>query len=384
MTDFVCNLCGATNRAVLKEMGREVASCTTCGSTVRLRALIQLLSVELFGIGAPMTEFPKRKGLRGLGMSDSHRFAEALADRFSYTNTYYHQEPRFDVLAMDERHLGQYDFIVSSEVMEHIPPPPERGFETLFRLLKPNGVLLLTVPYTLERSTQEHFPELHDFTVAELRGGLVLVNRKRDGGLETFDDLVFHGGGGSTLEMRRYSEQSLRDLLKEVGFSSVRIAAEPATEFGVTVPEDWSLPIAARKGPFSCDASGVAEIMGEYRAICARNSKLHAEYLAIEAELKAVREWTKNREIELTAELVERTRWVERLEGQLAERTTWAQALEKDLDHHVKLAQAFQSEFQERSGWAEELQQDLEKTREELKHLRNRLWVRMGRKIGRA
>jgi len=384
MTAFHCNLCGAKNEAVLETMGREEASCTQCGSTVRLRGLIHLLSVELFGISAPMTEFPRRKGLRGLGMSDSHLFAKALEDRFSYTNTYYHKEPRFDVIAMDERHLGQYDFIVSSEVMEHIPPPPERGFETLFRLLKPNGVLLLTVPYTLEASTQEHFPELHDFTIAELRGGLVLVNKTREGKLETYDNLVFHGGGGSTLEMRRYSEQALRDLLKQVGFSSVRIAADACLEFGVTMPEDWSLPIAARKGPFRYDANDVAELVTDYRALCAKNNKLHQEYLAIEDELKSVRAWTLSRETEMTAELVERTRWVERLEGQLKERTAWAHDLEKDLEHHVKLAHKFQSEFQERSEWVVQLQAELERAQAELKALQNRLWVRMGKRIGRA
>ena len=136
-------------------MGREVPSCFDCGSTVRLRGLIHLLSIELFGVSVPMAEMPRRKGLRGLGMSDSARFAAALEDRFSYTNSFYHKEPRFDVLAMDERHFGQYDFIISSEVLEHIPPPPERGFEALFRMLKPRGVLLLTVPYTLKESTED-------------------------------------------------------------------------------------------------------------------------------------------------------------------------------------------------------------------------------------
>ena len=39
------------------------------------------------------------------------------------------------------------------------------------------------------------------------------MNWTADGRIETFDDLVFHGGPGSTLEMRVFSEDALRGLL---------------------------------------------------------------------------------------------------------------------------------------------------------------------------
>ncbi len=384
MTTFVCNLCGTENQAELESLGREVASCMRCRSTVRLRGLIHLLSVELFGVSVPMSEMPRRKGLRGLGMSDSPDFAEALADRFSYTNTYYHKELRFDVIAMDERHFGQYDFIVSSEVMEHVPPPPERGFETLFRMLKPRGVLLLTVPYTLEAATHEHFPELHDFNIAELRSGLVLINRTRDGRIETFDNLVFHGGGGSTLEMRRYSERALREILTGIGFSSVRIAAEPCAEFGVPAHENWSLPIAARKGAFVYEANDVAELVLGYREMFAKIRGLKDEIKERVAETDEIRTWMINREKQLTADLIDRTKWAERLEKQLEERTAWARSLEKDLDHHVDLATKLKGEFDERSEWALKLQEEAAQARAELEKLRSRRWVKIGRNLGRV
>jgi len=58
-------------------------------------------------------------------MSDLPDVASRLADKFDYTNTFYHQEPSFDVTHPDVRDRGRYDFILSSEVMEHVPPPIE-------------------------------------------------------------------------------------------------------------------------------------------------------------------------------------------------------------------------------------------------------------------
>jgi SAM-dependent methyltransferase len=348
--EFICNLCGTPNSVPPEALGREVPSCTQCGSTVRMRALTHLLSMELFGVSLPMTEFPRRKGLRGLGMSDSPALAAPLEDRFDHTNTFYHREPRFDVLAMDERNFGRYDFIVCSEVLEHIPPPPERGFETLFRMLKPRGVLLLTVPYTLDTEIREHFPDLDDFTIAELRGGTVLVNKTADGRVEIFDSLVFHGGGGSTLEMRRYTESALRAILADVGFESVRIAGEAHLPFGILHGNNWSLPIAARKGPFVHDASDVAELVEDYR------------------------------------DLLKHTRAIEK---QFADRTVWAQTLEKESQEHVALIRGLQAEFEERTQWAlklqaegEQLRVELQTLRAEVQTLRGQPWVRVGRRIG--
>jgi hypothetical protein len=50
--------------------------------------------------------------------------------------------------------------------MEHVPVPLERSFETLFRMLKPDALLLMTTPYTLHGKTAEHFPELHEYALA--------------------------------------------------------------------------------------------------------------------------------------------------------------------------------------------------------------------------
>ena len=130
---FICNVCGAECSRPVGALTREDASCSQCGSSMRVRALVALLSREIFGIELALPEFPVMKGIRGIGMSDSPEFAAGLAKKFDYTNTFYHQAPFFDVTKPDAGSQGRYDFILSSEVMEHIPPPVERGFETLCR-----------------------------------------------------------------------------------------------------------------------------------------------------------------------------------------------------------------------------------------------------------
>src|ERR1700722_8324126 len=109
--------------------------------------------------------------------------------------------------------------------MERPPPPIEAAFANLFRLLKPDGILILTSPYNLGDKTTERFTGLHEYSITSVGGKTVLVNRRRDGSIEVFEDLIFHGGPGSTVEMRVFQEEPLRENLLRAGFSSVRIAA---------------------------------------------------------------------------------------------------------------------------------------------------------------
>src|SRR5258708_4286631 len=86
MISFTCNICGAENQVV--DFATERATCA-CGSNVRLRALIHLLSMELFGHDLLLRDFPKLKAIRGIGMTDNKCYAEILADKFDYSNTFY-------------------------------------------------------------------------------------------------------------------------------------------------------------------------------------------------------------------------------------------------------------------------------------------------------
>ncbi len=232
---------------------------------MRVRGLIHLLSQELFGAGLALPEFPRIKSLRGLGTSDSESYSGRLADRLDYRNTFFHREPRFDIAHPADGESGCYDFVLSSEVLEHVVAPVEAALLNVFDMLKPSGVFVFTVPYSLEGQTIERFGKLHDFGFARLSDRTVLVNRTPQGDLQVFDDLIFHGGAGSTLEMREFSEAGLKSLLAAAGFTDVRIDCEDYPEFGIFRRYAWSLPIAARKGTFAFSRAATRDLAEQYR-----------------------------------------------------------------------------------------------------------------------
>jgi len=230
----------------LAKLTREAGACPACGANVRFRSMIHLLSLRLFGRSLPVDSFPESaSALTGLGMSDAHIYADRLAARCRYTNTYYHQEPRLDLMNPSDAHLDRYDFVISSDVLEHVNPPMALAFRNLRRILKKGGALIFSVPFKLDGETVEHYPELHDYSVRKRGDAYVLVNRTADGRLQEYTDLVFHGGPGSTLEMRLFSEPSLRAELAQAGFMDVTFHREPAFESGIYWSEPWSVPITA-------------------------------------------------------------------------------------------------------------------------------------------
>jgi SAM-dependent methyltransferase len=376
---FTCNVCGAPCERPATPPGRESASCAECGSSMRERALIALVSTEIFGISMALPEFPQLKGIRAIGMSDSPKLAERLAEKFDYTNTFYHQSPYFDLTRPNERDFGRFDFILSSEVMEHVPPPVETAFANLARLLKPDGLLLMTTPYFLDGKTREHFPELHQFTLAAPGGKTVLVNRRRDGSVEIFENLVFHGGHGSTLEVRVFSEASLRETITGAGFASMRIASECFPEFGIEHSETWSLPIAARKGRFVAPPAELAREYHEAFRLAAR-TKYDLDVLSDEYERHIA--FHNQSHQEMKRELDSRLEWAHKLEKDFEERTKWAQDLE--LEKREAIAAFEHARKSELEAWqcVNGLEKELEETRARTAQIESRFWTRLGRKLG--
>jgi SAM-dependent methyltransferase len=246
LVSFRCNLCGKANSVRLASLDRETPSCDGCTSTVRFRAIADLVVTELLGTDLRLDEAPVRKDLVGIGLSDSDTYAFPLAEKFDYTNTYYHCEPLLDITNPPADMAGRFDFLISSDVFEHVVPPVSRAFVNARRLLKPGGVFIFTVPFRNNGETVEHFPELFDFQVEETNGRWTLHNRTADGRSQTFSDLVFHGGPGETLEMRMFTLDGLKREFAQAGFRDVRFVPEPCLQHGIVWPVPWSVPIVAR------------------------------------------------------------------------------------------------------------------------------------------
>jgi hypothetical protein len=247
--DFVCNVCGQQNRSVPLEhvQNRECQSCAHCRSSLRMRSVMYALAMELFGKPLVLPEFPVDKTISGLGMSDWEGYAKTLAEALAYTNTFYHTEPLLDITNVSEEAIGKYRFLISSDVFEHIPINAlGTAFRNSRRLLQADGVFIFTVPFVKTGDTQEHFPRLNEFRIIETKGKRFLYNKTVEGEEEIFDDLIFHGGDGMTLEMRKFSEPDLRRRLAAAGFSSIHICTDHIPEFGILWPTEWDVPIVAR------------------------------------------------------------------------------------------------------------------------------------------
>ncbi|MGC9971439.1 MAG: methyltransferase domain-containing protein [Bryobacteraceae bacterium] len=353
MMCFTCNVCSQSEECSEELFEREGGTCSGCGSTVRFRALMHLLSVELFGLDLELEQFPHLKSIRGSGLSDWEGYADVLAEKFDYTNTFLNQEPRFDISMASPARYGQYDFIISAEVFEHVEPPVERVFREACQLLKPHGVLILTVPYSLEATTREHFPELHDYTLAELNGSAILVNRTREGKLEVFDHLVFHGGPDSMLEMRLFSDTSLKEMLFAAGFREVEICSHSHPAYGIVFRERWGLPVVARKEPLSHTRTWVAEMIRQIHSLQGYRERVEA---------------------------AERT---------AKERTEWAQRLDDEILAARRRIDDLQQEVEEQSRWGQSLDIQVSQQASALQDLRKQLrtayssrWMALGRLLG--
>ncbi len=283
MVAFTCNICGAYNQ--VENFATEPASCG-CGSNVRIRALIHLLSIELFGQSLILTEFPKLKGIRGLGMTDKEGYAEILADKFDYTNTHYDREPRFDFTEFHPQLAGAYDFILSADVLEHVAPPIERALEEVCHLLKPHGFFGITVYCNPSDRMREHFPELHQYRVVPLGDADVLINRRRDGSLEISEELIFHGGSGATLEMREFGVTALAAKLRAAGFRETHFLTENLPNIGVLFDHDVSQPLIARKERFVLEPAASSEMINLWRAAESKASQASERAGGLETQIR--------------------------------------------------------------------------------------------------
>lgn len=234
---FTCNICGAANRLPVAGFHRETALCGGCGANARFRGIIRVLALSL-GIDPhlPLPAWPRQKSRRGVGMSDWEGYARQLRDKFDYSNTYYDREPRLDIQAPPPGQLASLDFIITTDVFEHILQPLQQAFDNLLALLKPGGHLIFSVPYTRLPATREHFPDLHQFQFCEFAGEKILVNRDPQGRLSAHDHLIFHGGEGATLEMRLYCEADLLKRLADAGFTAITVHEQPDLAVGYYWP----------------------------------------------------------------------------------------------------------------------------------------------------
>jgi SAM-dependent methyltransferase len=258
---FVCNICGVESEKDAAQLGREDRACAgpDCGSTGRWRSIIYCVSQALFGRSLTLLEMPEDKSIVGIGLSDAKIYADGLAKKFSYTNTYYHREPLLDITKIPPESENSVDFLIASDVFEHIVQPVSIAFSNAYKLLKPTGSFIFTVPFKLEGETDEWFPRLNQYSIIDFFGEQILVNRTINDEFEVHRKLSFHDGGGATLEMRLFSLPGIVSEMRAAGFPYISILHANLPEFGILNKNECSVPVIASKAPIKTTALSVLE-----------------------------------------------------------------------------------------------------------------------------
>lgn len=241
---FMCTVCGFQNSTPSSQLQREVPSCHSCGSTVRFRSIALHLLNRLGLPERSLAELPVRRDLVGIGLSDWPGYAKVLETKFQYSNTYFHRAPRLDICKPPADLYQSCDFLISSDVFEHVLPPAENAFFGAAQMLKRGGVLVLTVPFVPRARTLEHYPDAVGYE-ADGNGRVMIETRA---GRYAASGPVFHGGPGSTLEMRVFGALDIHDALVSAGFEDIVFHAEANLEAGIIHRDLYSVPITARRG----------------------------------------------------------------------------------------------------------------------------------------
>ena len=235
--DFVCNVCGSLHSEPMADFHREKALCAVCGSNARFRGMVAALGDVLqVPAGLALVDWPVLPDVRGLGMSDWPGYADVLARKMAYVNTHFEQAPQLDILQPGQQWLGVHDFVLSTDVLEHVLPPVQKAFDHLLALLKPGGWLVFSVPYTTEPCTREHYPGVVGFEVVRACGQRVLLWQQADGALHLDAEPEFHGGAGATLELRVFGRDAVLAHLAQAGFTQVRELNVPRLDCGYYWP----------------------------------------------------------------------------------------------------------------------------------------------------
>jgi SAM-dependent methyltransferase len=153
-----CGVCGHTGEYVVTDAPtRESHECQACGASLRYRFQASAIAATYGYPGGTLAELCERASFRSLAIYEPGiigPFRRWLRELPGYVNSYYWPdvapgEERDGVRCEDLRSLtfadDSFDLAISSDIFEHVRGPT-RAFAELFRVLRPGGRHIFTVP----------------------------------------------------------------------------------------------------------------------------------------------------------------------------------------------------------------------------------------------
>lgn len=220
INSFLCNICGTEN-SLLAPLHRELIACGGCRSNARFRGIISALAANI-GERKPLKDWEERKHIKILGMSDSESYANILSEKFDYINTYFHQSPHLDIGDLNSAaRYSNIDYIISSDVLEHVMHPVQSAFDHMYTMLKEDGVLIISVPTLEGYETIEHYGAMKSYRVFQIEEHFIVAGIDMNGICFTHLQPRFHGGPGEVLELRIFGVGDLKSRLASAGFTNL-------------------------------------------------------------------------------------------------------------------------------------------------------------------
>jgi hypothetical protein len=168
------------------------------------------------GSVASVAAAPKDWSRIGIGLDEHESIFATFPTRWRFINTHLEGFPRLDLRSLEPTQRGSAEFVICSDVLEHVLPPASDAAVGLRELLKPQGFAVVSVPTgAFEGETKEWYPDLAKINALS-RDEFEWVDG--DGDLRRDTHPTFHGGTGLTLEFRVFTDASIRALLESVGF----------------------------------------------------------------------------------------------------------------------------------------------------------------------
>ena len=139
-----CNMCGWQGKHLVSDGWHDRVQCPQCGSGVRHRLLVAALthlaavSQERLVRGKDVLHFAPERFLQSR--------IERLAGKY-VTADYFNQrrDLQLDISDMHPIADGEFDLLIACDVLEHVQDD-RRAMREIFRVLRPGGFAILTVP----------------------------------------------------------------------------------------------------------------------------------------------------------------------------------------------------------------------------------------------
>lgn len=185
----VCIICSSPMIASQPKATREGSQCDGCQATWRARATVLAVMTGLGYHPTPLVEIVPDWSRIGVGLSDDPSFSGRFSAVWKYTNTYFDSFPRLDIRAAPSDLIGHCEFVVCSDVLEHVDPPYNTALEGLYRIIKPGGFAVVTVPMSGTASTCEYYKDLASWELQHEIEGHAPTLRWQDSSGEIHIDL---------------------------------------------------------------------------------------------------------------------------------------------------------------------------------------------------